>query len=153
MSEGWIYIASTPIYAEKGLYKIGMTTQSPEGRARELSQATGVPENFRVFFTKDFSDCKLAERMIHEKLSSYRYTKNREFFDVSLDEAKAVVYEVAEQIGAALTFEKNINLHTLASYLSIKYRDRRPSSSTDVSKLARNLLSNPLIVWFCNERY
>jgi len=142
MSEGWVYIVSTPTYSEKGLYKIGRTTQSPEARAKQLSQATGVPEEFEVFFTKDVSDCELAEGMIHERLKSCRYRGDREFFAVSLDNAKAVVSEVAEQIGAALTFEEDINLQTLASYLSLKYRDRKPSSSTDVSKLAENLLSN-----------
>jgi len=142
MSEGWIYIVSTPTYSEKGLYKIGRTTQSPEVRAQQLSQATGVLEEFKVLFTKDVSDCELAEGMIHEKLKSYRYRGDREFFAVSLDNAKSIVSEVTEQIGAALAFEKDINYKTLASYLSLKYRDRKPSSSTEVSKLAENLIAN-----------
>ena len=142
MSEGWIYIVSTPTYSEKGLYKIGRTTQSPEARAKKLSQPTGVPEKFKVFFTKDVSDCELAEGMIHERLKPCRYRGKKEFFAISLAKAKAVVSEVAEQIGAALTFEEDINFQTLASYLSLKYRDRKPSSSTDVAKLAENLFCN-----------
>jgi len=142
MSEGWIYIASTPIYSEQGLYKIGRTTQSPEQRTKQLSQATGIPEELKVFFTKDVSDCELAEDMIHERLKSCRYREDKEFFSISLDNAKAVVSEVAEQIGAALTFEEKINLQTLTSYLSLKYRDRKPSSSTAILKLKENLVSN-----------
>lgn len=142
MSEGWIYIGSTPTYSEKGLYKIGRTTQSPEQRARQLSQATGIPEEVKVFFAKDVSDCELAEGMIHERLKSCRHRGDREFFSVSLEVAKAVIIEVAEQIGAALTFEEEINLETLTRYLILKYRDRKPSGSTDMSKLVENLVSN-----------
>ncbi len=142
MSEGWIYIVSTLTYAEKDFYKIGRTTQSPEVRAKQLSQATGVPEKFIVHFAKDVSDCELAERMIHERLNSCRYRADREFFAISLENAKAVVNEVAEEIGAALAFDEEVNSPNLSKYLSLKHKDRKPSSSADVSKLAENLLSN-----------
>lgn len=38
---GWVYILSNEYMP--GIYKIGMTTNSPEARAKELSSATGVP--------------------------------------------------------------------------------------------------------------
>jgi len=142
MSEGWIYIASTPTYSEQDLYKIGRTTDSPGQRAKQLSQATGIPEKFKVFFAKDVSDCELAEGMIHERLKSCRYRVDREFFSVSLDNAKQVITKVVEQIGAALKFEKEINCETLTTYLNLKYRDRKQSSSIHISKLAKNLVSN-----------
>jgi len=142
MSEGWIYIVSTPTYSEQDLYKIGRTNQSPEHRAKQLSQPTGILEEFEVFFAKDVSDCELAEGMIHERLKSCRYRADREFFRVQLDNAKAVVIEVAEQIGEAMTFEEEINFETLTSYLILKHRDRKPSSSTQISKLVENLVSN-----------
>lgn len=44
--EGWVYVLSNPCMP--GIYKIGMTTTSPEVRARELSSATGVPAPFKV---------------------------------------------------------------------------------------------------------
>ncbi len=142
MSEGWIYISSTPTYSEQGLYKIGRTTKSPEQRAKQLSKATGIPEDLKVFFRKDVSDCELAEGIIHERLKSCRYRGNKEFFSISLDNAKEVVTEVAEQIGVALTFEDEINCETLTSYLNLKYRDRKTSSFIHISKLAQNLDSN-----------
>ncbi|WP_220385717.1 GIY-YIG nuclease family protein, partial [Klebsiella pneumoniae] len=44
--EGWVYVLSNPCMP--GIYKVGMTTTSPEVRARELSSATGVPAPFKI---------------------------------------------------------------------------------------------------------
>lgn len=46
---GHIYILVNP--SMEGLVKIGKTTRDPESRARELSQATGVPTPFYVAFS------------------------------------------------------------------------------------------------------
>jgi hypothetical protein len=45
---GFIYILINPSMA--GLVKIGKTTRDPEARAKELSQATGVPTPFYVAY-------------------------------------------------------------------------------------------------------
>lgn len=142
MSEGWVYIASIPTFSEKNLYKIGRTTISPEERARQLSQATGVPEEFKVVFSCDVSDCALAEDMVHERLKLRRYKENKEFFEVPLDIAQEVVRQVANEIGASLKFEKDINAQNIASYLSLKFRDRETSNHTEYAMLADNLNAN-----------
>ncbi len=42
MAEGYIYILLNRAF-QNDLHKIGMTTKTPEERARETSNATGVP--------------------------------------------------------------------------------------------------------------
>jgi len=49
MSEGYIYILLNRAF-QNDHYKIGMTTKIPEERAREISNATGVPRAFEVLY-------------------------------------------------------------------------------------------------------
>ncbi|MDQ2256451.1 GIY-YIG nuclease family protein [Enterobacter soli] len=82
--EGWVYVLSNPCMP--GIYKIGMTTTSPEVRARELSSATGVPAPFNVeaaFYSHSPID---SEKEVHEALSEWRVNESREFFQLDLEE-------------------------------------------------------------------
>ena len=45
MAEGFIYILLNRAF-QNDHYKIGMTTKTPDERAREISNATGVPRAF-----------------------------------------------------------------------------------------------------------
>ena len=47
MAEGYTYILLNRAF-QNDHYKIGMTTKTPEERARELSSATGIPRDFEV---------------------------------------------------------------------------------------------------------
>lgn len=87
---GYIYILINPAL-HRDLLKIGKTTRKSEDRAKEIS-STGVPAEYRVAFDIESSDCDLAETIIHNKLSAYRYTKNREFFKLPL---KIAISEIA----------------------------------------------------------
>ncbi len=98
MSKGWIYILISP-GLQKDLLKIGRTTQSPEGRAKELSSSTGVPAEFHVAYDVYVLDCLKAEKLIHEKLHNHRYVNNKEFFKISLKQAIRTVQEIADQVG------------------------------------------------------
>jgi hypothetical protein len=42
------------------------------------------------------SKCNIVEKIIHDKLAKYRYATNREFFEVSLEEAVSFIKKVAD---------------------------------------------------------
>lgn len=82
--EGYVYCMTNT--AMPGLVKIGMTCDSPEERAKELSSATGVPYPFQVVVCKKVYNPKAKEAAIHELLSAlgYRVNEKREFFNCAL---------------------------------------------------------------------
>lgn len=90
---GYIYVLINP--SLQGMVKIGKTTRNPEDRAKELSNATGVPTPFIVGYSVIVSDCDAAEKFVHELLSlqGARLTKNREFFEITLSDAVKVLTE------------------------------------------------------------
>ena len=98
MSEGYIYIMLNRAF-QNDHYKIGMTTNAPEARARELSSATGIPRGFEVLYEQRVTDCKKAERLLHHRLHRYRLAGNREFFDIPLKVAIKALEDVADEIG------------------------------------------------------
>lgn len=81
---GWVYVLSNE--AMPGIYKIGMTTSTPEIRAREVSQGTGVPLPYVVEKAYFSSSPRYDESCIHEYLDVCRLTSNREFFKCDLSE-------------------------------------------------------------------
>lgn len=87
---GFVYILSNP--SMTGLLKIGFTTGSPEGRAAELSAVTGVPKPFRVEWAHPVTgNPRAVEQRTHAQLSHLR--EGKEFFRVTVNEAKAIVVE------------------------------------------------------------
>lgn len=86
----YVYILSNK--SMPGLLKVGMTTNSPQERAAQLS-TTGVPGEFVVeeYWECSPDDLRKSERDIHRTLSRYRYQKNREFFKISLEKARSEV--------------------------------------------------------------
>ncbi|MBD2770985.1 GIY-YIG nuclease family protein [Iningainema tapete] len=95
MSQGSIYIMENPAFREN-LLKIGKTEGSPQKRAKQLF-TTGVPDEFTVSYEEDVPDCTLVEKLIHQKLSNYRYKKNREFFVLPLQEAISKIQKVTQR--------------------------------------------------------
>jgi len=81
---GWVYVLSNP--AMPGIYKIGMTTTTPEIRAREVSQGTGVPLPYVVELAYFSESPRNDEAEIHECLDVRRLASNREFFKCDLEE-------------------------------------------------------------------
>lgn len=92
---GWVYILSNEYMP--GIYKIGMTTTSPDVRAKELSSATGVPYPFKVEAAFHCDDPSGSESSIHESLSDYRINDSREFFK---DELCELIYECEQHCEA-----------------------------------------------------
>jgi len=93
MDEGYIYIIKNPSF--QNLLKIGQTIRSPEERAREISNATGVPSPYEVAYYIQVPRCVEAEALIHESLKDYRHSDNREFFNISINKAIDIIEKVA----------------------------------------------------------
>lgn len=94
---GSVYILLNPTMP--GYLKIGMTTRTPEERAREISQATGVPIPYTVAFAEEVVDCSEAERLIHARLNKYRVNAGREFFHLPLRDAIRELSDIADTVG------------------------------------------------------
>ena len=88
MSEGYIYCFSNSAFPK--LLKIGMTQRTPEERLREANSCTWCPNPYEIVFAKKVSNPREKEKSIHSILSKYgnRENKNREFFEIEIDEVK-----------------------------------------------------------------
>lgn len=80
-----IYILSTR--EQKDLLKIGYTARSVRERTKEINSATGVVIPFGVRAVWSVKEGRRIEHIIHEKLSSFRIRKDREFFSMDYSEA------------------------------------------------------------------
>jgi len=94
MSE-FIYILENPSFPN--VVKIGKTARDVADRVRELSSHTGVPTEFSVVRQYAVENATIAERRVHQRLSEYRVSENREFFKLSPDEAALILEEMLAQ--------------------------------------------------------
>jgi len=101
-SFGFVYILANNYMPD--VYKVGMTTRSPQARAAELSSATGVPEAFDVVYYAEVKNPALEERRVHARLAEYRVNEGREFFIASLD----VIVDAIRNEEAAFTASETI---------------------------------------------
>ena len=83
----WVYVLSNPSLPKEYL-KIGYTKLKPEERATQISSATGVPTPYKVEWAYKCFNGEIVERMTHEKLKAFRVNNKKEFFHISLEEAK-----------------------------------------------------------------
>jgi hypothetical protein len=90
MPSGFVYVLTNP--AMPDLIKIGSTIHSPDQRAQSLSSASGVPLPFQVAMYAKFDDCIAVERWIHSRMSGFRLSGRREFFQDALHEAACWLY-------------------------------------------------------------
>lgn len=91
----WIYVLSNP--SMPGLLKIGYTKNTPEERAQQLSNATGVATPFVVEYGFRCHEGQFLEEEIHARLDSYRVANNREFFMIELHEAIGAITELGKK--------------------------------------------------------
>lgn len=122
MASRTIYILISP--ALKGLLKIGKATRTAEERAAEISNGTGVPTRYLVAYDDYAEDCDRAERLIHAKLSPYRYEGNREFFDLKLKDALPIVMEVIQAVNNASNSEEIKTQSTAEKKISVEPRKK-----------------------------
>ena len=93
--DSWVYILLNP--TQPNLYKIGYTKNTPDERAKQISNATGVALPYKVEWAFHCDNGFNLEQEVHHKLGEYRVNGNREFFQISLEEAKKNVEELGEQ--------------------------------------------------------
>ena len=93
--DSWVYIISNP--SSPGYYKIGYTKKSPEERAKQISNATGVIVPMVVEWAFHCYNGFALEQEVHNKLDAYRVSNQREFFQISLDEARQTVEEIGSR--------------------------------------------------------
>jgi hypothetical protein len=78
MNYGFVYLLGNE--AMPCHFKIGCTERAPHARARELSNASGVPRPFRVLLYIEVADFQRVERRFHSEMADYRASNSREFF-------------------------------------------------------------------------
>jgi hypothetical protein len=76
--------------------KIGIT-DNLERRVKELDN-TSTPLPFECYYAVEVQDASKIEKKIHEGLDDKRIRQNREFFNVSPEQAKSIL-EIAEVMG------------------------------------------------------
>ena len=89
----WVYILTNP--AIPGMIKIGYTRLDPFERAIQVSRGTGVPMGYEVEWAYKCYKGERIEKEVHKYFKKERVSPTREFFRVTLDEAKQII----EQIG------------------------------------------------------
>ena len=85
----WVYILEND--SQPGLLKIGYTKLTPDARAKQISNATGVPLPYKVAWAYRCFNGELLEGEVHHALRKYRVNNQREFFQIGLDEAKETI--------------------------------------------------------------
>jgi hypothetical protein len=96
MAAGYVYVlvnSSTP-----GLVKVGKTARDPEGRAAELSRATGVAVPFVLAYDRYFQDCDAAELLAHRQLKErgWRPSDSREFFAAKVSDVIKILIDLPD---------------------------------------------------------
>lgn len=107
---GFIYILANE--SMPGIYKMGMTTNTPEQRAKEISASTGVPTPFTVIAAFHSKNPAKDEKMVHQAWEKERISLNREFFKFSDGELEDTINELSSVVGP----ERNGDVCELAIY-------------------------------------
>lgn len=91
MEYGIVYLLTNPCMP--GLVKIGMTAQEYIDKRMKELYTTGVPVPFECQFACKVSakDCAKIEKALHTAFDPQRVNKNREFFRINVEQAKAIL--------------------------------------------------------------
>jgi len=83
------------------MVKIGMTTTTPQQRAREISKATGVAIPWIPIYEFKCYRSDLLEREVHEYLHEWRVANNREMFSIDSYTAQQVIEDLGYKYSTA----------------------------------------------------
>jgi len=89
-----------------GMVKIGMTTDTPVKRARDINRATGIPTPWVPVWSLKCYASHILEQRVHEHLSEYRVAENREMFSVDSVMAQRVIEDLGKDFTNCLIAEK-----------------------------------------------
>ncbi len=107
---GWVYLLSNPCFPE--YIKIGMTSQTPEIRAQELSKETGVPWSFKVEYAVRTRRMGCLEKAMHERFLKYRLVVpelgRKEFFRINIEIGKLALEELKNRIETEIDNNKKM---------------------------------------------
>ena len=84
------------------MVKIGMTTNTPDERARQISAATGVATPWIPVYSFQCYRSDLLEEEIHQHFSTYRVNTHREMFAVDSYTAQKVIEELGYKYSSAM---------------------------------------------------
>ena len=84
------------------MVKIGMTTSTPDQRARQISAATGVATPWIAVYSFQCYRSDLLEAEIHEHLHYCRVNTHREMFAIDSHTAQRVIEEFGYKYSTAL---------------------------------------------------
>lgn len=84
------------------MVKIGMTTNTPDERARQISAATGVPTPWIPVYSFQCYRSDLLEEEIHQYFSAYRVNTHREMFAVDSHTAQKVIEDLGYKYSSAM---------------------------------------------------
>jgi hypothetical protein len=145
MKSGYIYILSNPSFKDN-LLKIGHTTRDVPTRAKKL-RTTGVPEPFTIVYAEDVDNPETIEKIIHENLANFRLSKQREFFEISIEKAISKVQEVTQRLvyeKNTYILDKNIVFRWLCQTEDLVFLVRNPDTFSDELKI------DPIVdFWYC----
>ena len=95
---GYIYIAGNK--GMPGLVKIGMTSNTPAKRLKEL-YTTGVPYPFHLHYAKRIRNPRLIEKQLHKIFQKHRVSNKREFFSIDAKEAVKITERSVRHLGTS----------------------------------------------------
>lgn len=93
--DSWVYVLTNRTMPN--LVKIGYTDKTPDKRAEQVSRGTGVPVKFNVEFAFKCFNAHALEIELHRYLKNYRVNNDREFFQISVNEAKEAILELGQR--------------------------------------------------------
>lgn len=122
-----VYLLTNP--AMPGLVKIGMTTYEDVGSRLSQLYSTGVPVPFELVFACRVPDAYTVEQALHRAFAPYRLNPKREFFQINIEQALAImkllhVEEVTSDIGEKMDAATPVVEREAREALS---RSRRPN--------------------------
>ena len=92
----WIYILSNETMP--GLVKVGFTKNKPSERVKQINAATGVALDFSVEWAYPCFNAHDLEKEIHVYLENngFRVNKKKEFFNITVEQARSVIERIGE---------------------------------------------------------
>ena len=84
------------------MVKIGMTTKTPDERARDISAATGVPTPWIPIYSFSCYRSDLLEEEVHQYFQTQRVSGNREMFAVDSITAQNAIDELGYKYSTVL---------------------------------------------------